>query len=94
MSRQSQLRVVPEPDTAADPGGGGGGDDGIEGRLRSLEQQITEVRTRLEYLPTKEDLEGIKTLIAEKESRMLKWMVGIMIAAVAAIGTALLRTFV
>lgn len=91
---QSQLKVVPEPDTAADPGGGGGGDDGIEGRLRGLEQQITEVRTRLEYLPTKEDLEGVKTLIAEKESRMLKWLVGTMIVAAATIVAALIRTFI
>lgn len=91
---QSQLRVVPDPDTVADPGGGSGGDDGIEGRLRNLEQQITEVRTRLEYLPTKEDLEGVKTLIAEKESRMLKWLVGTIIAAAATIGVALIRTFI
>ena len=91
---QSQIRVVSDPDTAADPGGGGGGDDEIKGRLRNLEQQITEVRTRLEYLPTKADLEGVKTLIAEKESRRLKWLVGTMIVAAATIVAALIRTFI
>ncbi len=43
--------------------GESGGNDGIEGRLRHLEQQMARVEVQLEHLATKEGLAEIKTLI-------------------------------
>ncbi len=57
--------------------GGGGGNDGIEGRLRHLEQQMARVENQLQHVATKED-------IARMESALLKWLIGVVIAAVIA----------
>ena len=91
---------MPRPQLVSDEGispdpnlGGGGGDDGIEARLRQLENKITRLETKLEHMPTKEDLQSIKTLIAEKEASNTKWMIGIVSFALIATVTALVRTF-
>lgn len=91
----SNLHLVPNQETGPDPDSGSGrGGDGLEGRLRQLELQMARLETRLESIPTKQDLESIKTLIAEKESHNTRWMIGIISAATITMLAALIRTFV
>lgn len=90
----SALYLVPNKDTGPDPDSGSGrGGDGLEGRLRQLETQMARLETRLEAIPTKEDLQSIKTLIAEKEATNTRWMVTVLGGALIAVVAALIRTF-
>ena len=90
----SALQLVPNKDAGPDPDSGSGrGGDGLEGRLRQLELQMVRLETRLESIPTKEDLESIKTLIAEKEATNTRWMVTVLSGALVAVVVALIRTF-
>ena len=94
VEAKQQSELVSNQDVSPDPSyGGGSGNDGIEGRLRQLENKITRLETKLEHIPTKEDLEGIKTLIAEKDAKNTKWMISIISAALIAVVIALIRTF-
>ena len=79
-----------------------GGTDagGIEPRLRSLEERMARVETKLDDVATKSDLESLKTLIATKETQQTRWLVGVisgaaisLLAALAAVVAALIRTF-
>ena len=54
---------------------------------------MVRLETRLESIPTKEDLESIKTLIAEKEATNTRWMVTVLSGALVAVVVALIRTF-
>ena len=49
----------------------------LAGLVRALE-------ARIDYLATKEDIGEVKTLIADRETRMLRWLVGTL--GVAAVG--------
>lgn len=90
----SALQLVPNKDAGPDPDSGSGrGGDGLEGRLRQLELQMARLETHLENIPTKQDLESIKTLIAEKEATTTRWMIGVIGVATITILAALIRTF-
>lgn len=62
---------------------------------RDVENRLVRLETRLdsmvEHMATKSDLEGIKTLIAERESSMQRWLIGILLAASTTAMFALLR---
>ena len=49
----------------------------LAGRVRALE-------ARMDYLATREDIGEVKALIADRETRMLRWLVGTL--GVAALG--------
>lgn len=90
----SAIQLVPNKDAGPDPESGSGrGGDGLEGRLRQLELQMVRLETRLESMPTKEDLESIKALIAEKEATNTRWLLTILSGALIAVVVALIRTF-
>lgn len=90
----SAIQLVPNKDAGPDPESGSGrSGDELEGRLRQLELQMVRLETRLESMPTKEDLESIKTLIAEKEATNTRWMITILSGALIAVVVALIRTF-
>ena len=90
----SNLQLVPNKDAGPDPDSGSGrGGDGQEGRLRQLELQMARLEARLESIPTKQDLESVKTLIAEKEANNTRWMLGIIATALLSVVIALIRTF-
>ena len=70
--------------------GGSGGNGNFSERLTRIETRIehlttredfSEIKTRIEHLATREDIAEIKTIIAEKENSMLRWLIGIAIAA-------------
>ena len=62
----------PAPRTAT--GGNGGG---MDSRIRAIEDRLTKLETHLQYVANKEDIQSLKTLIAEQQSNMLKWQIGI-----------------
>ena len=59
----------------------------LEPRLRVVEGEIRELKVELKHTATKE-------YISERETSMFRWLVGILLAAGAAILAALIRTFV
>ncbi len=62
------------------------GDDYAE-RLARLEEALGN-------LATKVDIEGVKTLLAEREAVMLRWLMGMVASAGLTVAIALVRTFV
>ena len=46
-----------KPNPNAEPGGGGSGEDA---RLRAVEDRLTQLETRREYMAAKEDLQNLK----------------------------------
>lgn len=61
------------------------GDDHAE-RLARLEEALG-------HLATKADIEGVKTLIAEREAVMLRWLMGMVATGGLTVAIALVRTF-
>lgn len=54
----SEDKVVPfQPNPNAEPGGGG---DGVDARLRAVEDRLARLETRMEYMATKEDIQKLK----------------------------------
>lgn len=62
-------------------------------RLERLEQRVAGIATAIGYLATKADIEGVKTLIAEREATMLRWLIGMVATSALAVAIALVRTF-
>ena len=79
-------QASPTPPSPASNGGGGNGHD-VHGRVSRLE-------AHLQHLATKEDIGRIETLIAKREAAMLRWLIGLVIAAALGLGVALVRVFV
>ena len=79
-------KATPPPPSAAPNGGGGNGRD-LHGRVSALE-------AHLQHLATKEDIRRIETLIAQREAAMLRWLIGLVLTAGAALAIALVRVFV
>ena len=51
--------------------------------------RIAKLEIRLEYLATKEDIGRIETIIEKKESSRLRWLIGILITVLVAVGGSL-----
>ena len=52
--------------------------------VHELAGRVGALEARMDYLATKEDIGEIKALIADRETRMLRWLVGTL--GVAAVG--------
>ncbi len=61
------------------------GDDNAE-RLARLEEALG-------HLATKADVEAVKTLLAQREAVMLRWLMGMVASAGLTVAIALVRTF-
>ena len=59
----------------------------LSGRVKALE-------ARIDYLATKEDISEVKTLIADRETRMLRWLVGTLGAAALGMTASVVATIV
>lgn len=64
--------------------GGPSGGDGIDGRLRAVEDRLARIETELRHLATKEDIEA-------KFASQLKWMLGTVITVVIGLAVIALR---
>ena len=62
---------------------------GVEDRLARLEETVANIKANM---ATVADIEGVKTLIAQMESRQTKWLLGIMTAAAVSVVVAFVRT--
>ena len=71
-----------------------GNGEGTRSRLRAVERQLVKIETRMESMATKEDIQAIKTLIAERESKMLRWLIGICSIGAISLVVALVRTLI
>lgn len=61
--------------------------------VHQLDKQITEIKTRLESTPKNEDVEKVMTALATQESRIMRWLMATMGAALIAILSAFIRMF-
>ena len=66
---------------------------GIEARLRQVESAVTEIRTALKHLASKEDIAEVKRVIVEREASLQRWLIGILLAALSTTALALVRFF-
>ncbi len=87
----ADIRPIRSSDHESGHGGGNGHD--LHARVSVLEAQI-------QNLATKEDIQRLETLIAQREASMQRWLIGVLvtvsvglIAAVASLTIALVRTF-
>lgn len=76
MSEDKIVLLRPNPEGG--PGGGGGG--GVDARLRAVEDRLTRLETRMDYMATKEDIQKLKIWV----------LIGVLSSIVAAIPIALL----
>lgn len=76
----SEDKIVPFRPNPGNAGPGGGGGDGVDARLRAVEDRLARLETRMEYMATKEDIQKLKI-----------WVLGgVLSSVVAAIPIALL----
>ena len=61
--------------------------DDHEERIRNLEIGFGQVVVRMDSLATKEDVQAVRTDLYRLETRLIKWMVGSVIAATIAAGS-------
>lgn len=59
----------------------------------TLDQRVAAIEATMQHLATKADIESIKVLIAQRESTMLRWLMGMVAGSGLAVTIALLRTF-
>lgn len=62
-------------------------------RLAMIESRLATLEARNEFLATKEDIQKLSTLIAEKEASMQRWLMGVLLTAMVGMGIALIRLF-
>lgn len=74
------------PGSGAPAGNGSGNGSGFESRLSKLE-------THIQYLATKEDIQKLSTQIAERESSLQRWLIGVLLTAIVSLSLALIRLF-
>ena len=51
--------------------------------MATIEQRVGQLEGAYEHLATKADLADLKTSIYQLETRMIRWMVGMMVGSVA-----------
>lgn len=85
---QSRFRVVEDPDEPAPPPTApnhGGGNDGrydrLDERLRVVEGDVREIKTRLEAVATKIDIQRLESSIENFGSRLKIWLLGSSVTA-------------
>ncbi len=76
--------------TPASSSGDGGGD----GWTLRVERRLASIETEIGHLARKQDISDLRTLIAEKETRTLRWLMGILATSVVALLAALVRTLI
>lgn len=72
----TKLRDVSSPLTSPDGGGGGGGGGDVGERLATLEEKVNHLATESQVKDVLLTIEQVKTLISEKESSNLRWLIG------------------
>jgi hypothetical protein len=76
MVEKFQVLNLPKrtPTPRVDAGGGGGNDDGMEARLRAVEDAITRIDATLPHLATKHD-------VSSSANKIILWVVGAVLFA-------------
>ncbi len=60
--------------------------------LHELGLGVRALEARMDYLATKEDIGEVKALIADRETRMLRWLVGALGVAAAGMTVSVIAT--
>ncbi len=94
MSNGDERNVLPFGRPTKSNGNGG---DGTNARLRAVEHGLIQLAERVsnlkENMATKEDIASLKTLIAERETTMLRWLIGIVAIGAISLSVAMIRLF-
>ena len=67
-----------------------GGSSGNGGNR--LSERLVAVETTLKYVATKEDIQRVETLIEAKETKLLKWLVSLVVVGIFSIIAAIITT--
>ena len=82
-TRVTEENVTRPPEFKQPPANGG-----------NVGERLARLEAHLEHLATKEGLGEIKTLISDREAKMLRWLIGITSVAAISLVAAIVRTFV
>lgn len=77
---KSSNGVDSAPDPRALSGDGNGDGDRTDVRLRAIENRLTKLETRMEYVAAKEDIEGIKVWMLGRGFAAIVTVAGLMLA--------------
>ena len=69
------------------------GDDDIKARLVKIETQMEHMAKREDIARLETSIARLETLIEKKETSILRWLLGILVAAMMATAITLIRTF-
>ena len=83
--RESQIA---EPNPTHTPKTAGTGDGG-----GGMVERLVRIETAMSYMATKEDFAKVERLIVERETSMLRWLIGILLVTAVGMFTALVRLF-
>lgn len=87
-SKVTQLPTSDRPTTATSSGDGGGND-----RLAAIEARLAGLEAHLQHVATREDVQKLRTELAEAQNNMLKWLLGVMATAGITLVAAVIRMF-
>jgi len=85
MTKDNNIHPITSARSPQSSGGSGGGND--------LNVRVSVIEAELKHLAKKSDIEEVKTLIASTESKLQRWLIGILIAAMLSMTFALIKTF-
>ena len=85
----TRLPTSDQPAIAASSSNGGGNGH----RLAAIEARLAGLEAHMQHVATREDIQKLRTEIAEAQNSMLKWLVGVMAAAGLTLVAAVIRMF-
>lgn len=80
-------KVQPISPSAPPPAVAGSGN----GNRKGLGSRVAVLEAHLNYLATKEDIQRLETLMAQREAVLLRWLIGIIAVAAISLVVALIR---
>ena len=86
-------RNVAQFPTSDPPAKFASGGDGVSGRLAAIEARLTGLETYLQHMATREDIQELRVENAKEHNKTLKWLIGVVVAALVALVAAVIRTF-
>lgn len=69
----------------------GSNDDGNNGN--DLHGRVSAREAHMRYLATKEDIQEVKKMIAEREASLQRWLIGILLASLGTVVVALIKLY-
>ncbi|MCY4357498.1 MAG: hypothetical protein OXD01_08260 [Gammaproteobacteria bacterium] len=91
--KNNKIHPIKSPPVAQSSGSNSGNSNDINARISVIEAELKHLATKEDVQKINTSIEEVKTLIGNKESKILRWLMGIISAAVISLIVALVKTF-